>query len=472
MMTQKRRIGTTTPLFCAVAVTLSALAATDARAATPVDALRTVAIQDGGRIKPLDTFSRETARRITGARAFGAESVRGLDPVEWVVAMMADPEQWKDAPIIRVSHAELRSVIGLSATRDRYSFRELATHEPFLKAADAVRTKEADAEARLDPVEQEIGNLYGNLVLMSEIFTGEALLVRPDPDDPHAAWSSWAHLSHGTDSATRRAGLLATAVVSAYAAGDRREVATAASALHGRLATITATSATETDLAREVHYNQVKPFRSAWLLYLLAFLALTASFPLGWRWASRSGLVLVTAAFLVQSYGMLLRTLISGRPPVTNMYESVIFVSWGAVLFALVFEAAYRVRYFAAAASGLSVVLLILADNVPILDGSIEPLVPVLRDNMWLTVHVLTITLGYAAFFLGVALGHLNLALYFFAPGRRDLLRTMSVFLYRALQAGTLFLAAGTLLEACGPRTPGDDSGAGIPRRRGRSSPC
>jgi ABC-type transport system involved in cytochrome c biogenesis permease subunit len=61
-------------------------------------------------------------------------------------------------------------------------------------------------------------------------------------------------------------------------------------------------------------------------------------------------------------------------------------------------------------------------------------------------VHVLTITLGYAAFFLGVALGHLNLGLYFFAPGRRELLRTMSLFLYRALQAGTLFLAAGTLL--------------------------
>jgi len=161
---------------------------------------------------------------------------------------------------------------------------------------------------------------------------------------------------------------------------------------------------------------------------------------------TRAGFALVTAAFLLQGYGMVLRMLISGRPPVTNMYESVIFVSWGAVLFALAFEAAYRVRYFAACASGLSVLLLILADSLPILDGSIEPLVPVLRDNMWLTVHVLTITLGYAAFFLGVALGHLNLALYFFAPGRRELLRTMSLFLYRSLQAGTLFLAAGTLL--------------------------
>src|SRR5262249_28125707 len=152
---------------------------------------------------------------------------------------------------------------------------------------------------------------------------------------------------------------------------------------------------------------------------------LIASFPLPWRALEVSGYGLVTAAFALQGYGMLLRTLISGRPPVTNMYESVIFVSWGAVLFALLFEAAYRVRTFAACAGGLSVLLLILADSVPILDGSIEPLVPVLRDNMWLTVHVLTITLGYAAFFLGVALGHLNLALFFFAPRQKSLLHTM-----------------------------------------------
>jgi cytochrome c-type biogenesis protein CcsB len=433
--------------LAAAAIAVLGLGASEARAATPVEPLRRIAVQDGGRVKPLDTFARESARRISGARAFGAESVRGLDPVEWVVAMMADPERWKDAPIVRVSHAGLRAAGGLSAARDRYSFRELTTHEPFLQAVDAVRTKqEQDSDAPLDPVEREVGDLYSNLILMSEIFSGEALRVVPDPGDARAAWGSWAHLMHAEDAATFRTGLLARALLSAHAAGDAQGVATAASALRARLAEATSGSSSPADLEREVRYNRIKPFRLSWTLYLLGFLALMASFPLASRAAGVAGFALVTAAFLVQGYGMLLRTLISGRPPVTNMYESVIFVSWGAMLFALLFEAAYRVRYFATCAAGLSVVLLILADNVPILDGSIAPLVPVLRDNMWLTVHVLTIMLGYAAFFLGVALGHLNLGLYFLAPTRRDLLRTMSLFLYRALQAGTLFLAAGTLL--------------------------
>ena len=199
-------------------------------------------------------------------------------------------------------------------------------------------------------------------------------------------------------------------------------------------------------LGIEVHYNRFKPFRTAWLFYLLGFLVLLASFPLASRPAGWAGMGLVIAAFLVHAYGMVLRMTISGRPPVTNMYESVIWVAWGAMLFALIFEAVYKVRYFAACASALAVICLILADNVPILNGSIDPLVPVLRDNMWLTVHVLTITLGYAAFTLAMGLGHLNLGLYFFAPGRTALFKSLSLFLYRALQVGTLFLAVGTML--------------------------
>ena len=56
-------------------------------------------------------------------------------------------------------------------------------------------------------------------------------------------------------------------------------------------------------------------------------------------------MALVVAGFLSQAYGMALRVMISGRPPVTNMYESVVWVAFGAVLFALVFEAVYKVRY-------------------------------------------------------------------------------------------------------------------------------
>ncbi len=411
--------------------------------------LREIAIQDGGRTKPLDSFARELARRVQGARAFGFETIAGLEPTEWVLATLAAPERWKAEPILKVTHAGLRQLAGLPGDKDRYSFQELADHKGLQEAVAKVRAK-LDRNEDPDPVEREVLDLYDLLLTYQGVMSGESLHIVPHPDDPKAAWYSLADL--GTPQAAavpqvQRVRTLVSAAVVAYREGDRAGVQTAASALGSRLADLAPeVYPAQKDLAREVHYNRAKPFRTAWILYLLGFLALLASFPLASRAFSWAGMALVVAGFLLQAYGMTLRVLISGRPPVTNMYESVVWVAFGGVLFALVFEAIYRVRIFAACAAALAVLCLILADNVPILDGSISPLVPVLRDNMWLTVHVLTITLGYAAFTLAMGIGHLNLGLYFFRPGEVVLFKNLSLFLYRALQVGTLFLAVGTLL--------------------------
>jgi cytochrome c-type biogenesis protein CcsB len=414
-----------------------------------LEPLRELAIQDGGRVKPLDSFARELARRVQGARAFGLESVAGLEPTEWVLSTLAAPDRWKWEPIVRVTHAGLRAVAGLPHDEDRYSFQELADHRGLQEAVGRVREKLA-RNADPDPVEREVLDLYDTLVTYQGVLSGDSLHIVPHPDDAKAAWYSIGDLATPQADAipqVQRVRALVGALVAAYREGDKAGVETAASALGARLAELApGVYPPKKDLAIEVHYNRAKPFRTAWLLYLLGFLALIASFPLGSRPLSATGLALVVAGFLLQAYGMALRMFISGRPPVTNMYESVVWVAFGAVLFALVFEAIYKVRIFAACASALAVVCLILADNVPILDSSISPLVPVLRDNMWLTVHVLTITLGYAAFTLAMGIGHLNLGLYFFRPGAVSLFKTLSLFLYRALQVGTLFLAVGTLL--------------------------
>jgi cytochrome c-type biogenesis protein CcsB len=415
-------------------------------AGSEVAPLRRIAIQSGGRIKPLDTFARETARRVTGAKPFGFESVQRLEPTEWVLSMVASPDRWRGEPIVKVTHAGLRGAAGLPADKDHYSFEELVSHQGFMGAVEKVHGK-LRAEEELDPVESELANLYDTLSVMNGIMSGEALRIIPHPGDPKATWYSIADLNDPQVPQAQRIRALVSALVTAYDAGDLPAVRTASAGLASRLANVAPeTYPPEKDLAREVHYNRAKPFRTAWLLYLLGFLALIASFPLASKGFARAGMALVVGGFLMNGYGMLLRILISGRPPVTNMYETVIFVAWGGVLFALIFELVYKARYFAATAAGLATLCLILADNVPILDGAIAPLVPVLRDNMWLTVHVLTITLGYAAFTLAMGLGHVNLGLYFFAPGKAGLLKSLSLFLYRALQVGTLFLAVGTLL--------------------------
>ena len=78
--------------------------------------------------------------------------------------------------------------------------------------------------------------------------------------------------------------------------------------------------------------------------------------------------------------------------------------------------------------------------------SSIDPLVPVLRDNFWLTIHVLTITLSYAAFALAMGFGHILLFRYARNPIAARADQPMHFWLYRVLQLGVILLAAGTIL--------------------------
>jgi ABC-type transport system involved in cytochrome c biogenesis permease subunit len=66
---------------------------------------------------------------------------------------------------------------------------------------------------------------------------------------------------------------------------------------------------------------------------------------------------------------------------------------------------------------------------------------------MWLTIHVLTITLSYSAFFLAWCVG--NLGLGFILRGDRatsERVRVLVQSVYRAIQVGVVLLAAGIIL--------------------------
>ena len=440
----------------------------------PLEPLRSLAIQDGGRIKPFDTYARETARRVTGAKPFGFQRVMGLDPVEWVLSMMADPDRWRREPgLIRVTHVGLREAAQLPADKDRYSWDELTKHAGLAAAMEKVHEKvRADREAKLDPVEREVSGLEDTLGILDSVFTLSGIRVVPHPTDPRGTWFSLRDLDDADAAPIMTIRTLRDALLRFAKDGDREHVGPAASALSKRLASMAPdTYPAAKDLQREVHYNTFKPFRLAWLLYLLGFFSLLASLTLGGTFLGRAGLGLSFAAFIIHAYGMVIRSLISGRPPVTNMYESVIWVAWGAMLFALIFEAVYRVRFFAACASGVAVISLILADNVPILDGAIDPLVPVLRDNMWLTIHVLTITLAYAAFFLPWPSRTSASASTSSRPDGATSSPRCRCSSIAACRSACCWERPGPCWADGGPRIPGAASGAGTRRRPRSSSP-
>ena len=187
---------------------------------------------------------------------------------------------------------------------------------------------------------------------------------------------------------------------------------------------------TSSAMARESHFNRLAPFYRAPYLYGLALIALLLGIGIT---ADRKsavgrlgtglyavGLTAFVGGILLEMYGFYLRVRISGWAPVTNMYETVIWVALVTTVLGLVLELVYRKRYAALAASGVAMLATLLAANVPLLDGNIGTLPPVLRDNFWLSIHVLTIVSSYAAFALAMGLGLIGSGYYLTATYRRS----------------------------------------------------
>ncbi|MBI2947899.1 MAG: cytochrome c biogenesis protein CcsA [Verrucomicrobia bacterium] len=406
------------------------------------DAARIV-IQSGGRKKPLDTFASESLQTISGRRALkDPQSGQRLQAMDALISMWSGGRDWKAFPVVLVSDASLKRSLGLPATLRLFSFEALARNHALgeLEAqAQATRRRGEDLTA----LEKEAETVLSRLHLLNQILSGEALTIVPSPK---GAKSPWAGLNQATavygEQVGGELGSLFKKVSDAYRAGDAGAFASSTREFRSRLSQLAAEVYPAAGaIEREVHYNRLHPFRWAWLLYLGAFFGLLVRKPM------RFGLVLFGAGLAMQIYGFVLRSWVAGRAPVTNMYESVVWVSLGVAAFALGFALIYRSKLYVLTAAPLAILGLIFADSLPsVFNSSIGPLPPVLRDNFWLVTHVLTITLGYAAFALAMGLGHVILSLYLFKPASVNERSQIHQLLYRALQIGVLLLAVGTIL--------------------------
>ncbi len=202
-------------------------------------------------------------------------------------------------------------------------------------------------------------------------------------------------------------------------------------------------------LELELLLNRIEPFKWAWVAMAVASLFLAISLGTTSRVPYALGFLFFFVSLGFQLFGFYARIDISKRAPVTNMYETVVFVAAMAAVFAFLLEAIYRRKYIALAGSLVATLGLVLADQLPVTRGwdpSIAPLEPVLRSNYWLIVHVMTIVASYAAGALAWGLGNLILVMYLVRTPSAEQVKGLALFTYRAMQIAVLLLAAGTFL--------------------------
>jgi len=422
--------------------------------------LKELPVQDSGRIKPFDTFARESLQLIYGRQTFKSEAGASRPALEVVMTWIMQPQAWGDTPLFEISQNQVKKALKFDGAKKYFTLNEIMNDDRLPVLMQELQSKRESKE-KLDPYFQALQRLEGQIFTFREIAAGRLLKLVPQKE-AGAAWTPIADLQGPLQQSFLDITKAFVGVIGSVTGETKSEEHDAT------LKALDVAVSHFEDLARaqapdvypsvkdmqiEVHYNNFHPFQKAWILYLLAMLAALISWTMGGnvsvhKRAYQLAWALALGGLVLHIYGFCLRVYLMGRPPVSNMYETVIWVAFGAVVFSMVIEAMYRWRFILLAGTMVGAFCLIVGDMAPaVLDSSLQPLEPVLRSNYWLLIHVLTITISYAAFFLAFALGDIGLIYYLRGEEKSpEKIKALVLAIYRAMQIGVSFLAPGIIL--------------------------
>ena len=197
----------------------------------------------------------------------------------------------------------------------------------------------------------------------------------------------------------------------------------------------------------ETLFNNGDFFYKAMSIYVLAFLLACVSWFNGSEWLRRSAYYLTILAVLLNTAGIVFRMVLEGRPPVTNLYSSAVFIGWGAALLGLILEKLYKDGLGCAIAGLAGFATLIIAHHLSTSGDTMEMMRAVLDSNFWLATHVVTITVGYCGCFVAGLLAIFYILRGFFTTTLTpELGRTLARMVYGIVCFATFFSFIGTVL--------------------------
>ncbi|MEI6467824.1 MAG: cytochrome C biogenesis protein, partial [Verrucomicrobiota bacterium] len=414
-----------------------------------------------GRLKPIDTVARSSLLQLQGRQTVTTAEGRKLLPAEWLLDVAFRPELADTYPHFEIVHPEVLAIFDLKAQdgqgEKRFSLRQL---EPKISELQRQARLADPVEAAVrTSFQRAVTQLYGNLVHYQRLrhgfaapgrsdFLGELLkfqdtvaagvtairakqagqphdeavakamtelgeqfvvmnesttflVIPPDADNTDlAAWrTAGAALLETFRSGRVNAAALAYAGFGHAWRNEKPEQFNKLVELFRSDLAKRFTPALEKCDA-EARFNTAQPFYASMTLYALAFFVAVFSWLLWPDALGRAAFWLITIAWIVATAGIATRMWLEGRPPVTNLYSSALFVGWGAVGLCLILESFFRNAIGSVAAGVIGFATLLIAHHLSLSGDTLEMMRAVLDSNFWLATHVVVVTSGYSATFL------------------------------------------------------------------------
>lgn len=269
----------------------------------------------------------------------------------------------------------------------------------------------------------ELQNTVRSFVERYQEFAREGTIgiIPPKEGSTEEHWDNLgtALLSVIQDRSAHRAGLAPDGILSRYASfcvawreGDDDTCTTQVRAISASLQ-----GPWSKTIKAEADFSRLQPFYWLLIAYAVTVLLVLGAWLLDSEklrvWAYR----LLILCFILHTISLLYRMMLHGRPPVTNLYSSGIFIAWGAVGLGLILEAFWKNGIASMATGVCGFGSLIIAHNLGLSgEDNLESVRAVLDSNFWLATHVTVVTSGYAATFVAGMLAATHLILRVLKP--------------------------------------------------------
>ncbi len=487
-------------------------------------------VQDGGRVKPLQTYANFTLLRFNGRSSVTLDDGRKLGALPWLLDVFFQPEVAAGYPVFKVDDVQAVQAIGVAADgkqkRDRFSFEELRpgigrlfdlarqyggkeekdrttveqqvtllaaaindylrlqAHFDFARYPQDVSGSPAlvaalggpqasfslilermpdllplQAAWRADPARGEDAIALGRVLqTASEITNGSETLAMLPPTGTVAAepdWHSPADLVvaalQGGRAAPDNVAELAGFEIMALTVAEPARFEQALAVVHDRVIAAASARGEYQKIPLELTYYRLDLIANSLAVYILGFVLCALMWLAPRRKLLYRGAVLAaTVATALLIGAIVIRCMIRGRPPVSTLYETLLFVTAVGSLLLLATEWISRQRTALSVNTMLGVVGLFLANGYETLDkkDTMPQLVAVLDTNFWLATHVTAITVGYAAGMVAATIATVYLVARLFGIRKKEPAfgKGLIRMTYGALCFGLIFSVVGTIL--------------------------
>ena len=372
-----------------------------------------------------------------------------LTATDWLLNLILDPQAGKDLKIFNIRNPEVVSSLFLDWTNEhKYSYNEII---PGLKnQIELITVIDEKDDSDRSTFEKQLIELSHNAIVFEELsFMKNIKLIPPALHDENAVWQSpFDFIISGVTPAYHQEEILNSlqAYLAARFQENNDEMNNALVVYKSIIADLPISSLDIKKLKDETWMNEVGLFVKSLAFYILSFLLIGISWMVMPRFFRNISFISLVIGFLIHGYGIFLRMQIMGRPPVSTLYESVIFVSFILLLLAITLE------YFRADGLGVFIgsvggsILHFVGFSYAADGDTLGMLVAVLDSNFWLATHVTTITIGYGASLVAGFIGHLYLIQNIIDPSNNKKLKSIFNNLFGMTLFALFFTLFGTIL--------------------------